>query len=303
MRVAMPSVRIGQPISVDRIDCYPLYANAGRKPSYDLASEAMDRGAVRVDEVGNGGVVSQVKAVNSGSRRVLFLEGEHLLGGKQNRVLNASVMVPAFASKTLPVLCVEAGRWQGSSSTFTGGGTLTTSGIRSAVKATKCQSVDDERRGAQRQQKVWASVQTLLDDLGVHSSTSALADCVGHVQAATQSVSSRIPYLEGAAGLAIAVDGRLLTADLFDAAGTCQKLWERITGGAVPSRSAAQPTRQDSDAWPIGRLLDACRRVKWFASGSIGEEHEFHGSGPFGYHASLVVVDGVVLHWGVTAPG
>ena len=37
--------------------------------------------------------------------------GEQLAGGKQNRVLNASILVPAKSELPIPVTCVERGRW------------------------------------------------------------------------------------------------------------------------------------------------------------------------------------------------
>ena len=34
-----------------------------------------------------------------------------MIGAKQNRVLEASVLVPASTTQKIPVACVEAGRW------------------------------------------------------------------------------------------------------------------------------------------------------------------------------------------------
>ena len=48
---------------------------------------------------------------NPGDRPVLVVEGEHFLGGKQNRALNATVLVPARAELEIPVSCLEQGRW------------------------------------------------------------------------------------------------------------------------------------------------------------------------------------------------
>ena len=46
-----------------------------------------------------------------GDIRVLFLEGEELVGAKQNRILNTSVLLPARSKIKIPVSCVERGRW------------------------------------------------------------------------------------------------------------------------------------------------------------------------------------------------
>ena len=46
-----------------------------------------------------------------GDRPVLVVEGEHFLGGRQNRALNATVLVPAKSKVKVPVSCLEQGRW------------------------------------------------------------------------------------------------------------------------------------------------------------------------------------------------
>jgi len=49
---------------------------------------------------------------NKGERFVLFVEGQELRGAKQNRVLNASVLIAAHTKTVIPVSCVEQGRWR-----------------------------------------------------------------------------------------------------------------------------------------------------------------------------------------------
>ena len=60
----------------------------------------------------NGNAIKIMLVNNTGDSRVLFLEGEELRGAKQNRVLNTSVLIAAHSKTTIPVSCVEQGRWQ-----------------------------------------------------------------------------------------------------------------------------------------------------------------------------------------------
>jgi hypothetical protein len=48
---------------------------------------------------------------NVGDRPALLIDGEHLEGAKQNRVLNVTVLVAARRDTVVPVSCVEQGRW------------------------------------------------------------------------------------------------------------------------------------------------------------------------------------------------
>ena len=59
--------------------------------------------------------VPTLVAYNPTLSPVLLMEGETVTGGRQNRVLNVSVLIPAGATIDIPVSCVEQGRWNGGS--------------------------------------------------------------------------------------------------------------------------------------------------------------------------------------------
>ena len=57
------------------------------------------------------GPVPELTIVNDGPTPVLVLDGEELVGAKQNRIVNLTILVPPRTRLPLPVSCVEAGRW------------------------------------------------------------------------------------------------------------------------------------------------------------------------------------------------
>ncbi len=62
--------------------------------------EAVAAGSV-VDEVGSG-VVSRLLLHNLGDRPVLLVDGEQLVGARQNRILNTTILVPARTKLEIP---------------------------------------------------------------------------------------------------------------------------------------------------------------------------------------------------------
>ena len=68
---------------------------------YATLEEALQQKALEVSEVSEGGQVPTLKVINKSARMVFLMAGEELVGGKQNRVLNASMMVAARAAKCL----------------------------------------------------------------------------------------------------------------------------------------------------------------------------------------------------------
>ena len=53
----------------------------------------------------------ELLVVNEGPRPVLLVDGEELVGARQNRIVNITLLVPAHGKLHIPVSCVEAGRW------------------------------------------------------------------------------------------------------------------------------------------------------------------------------------------------
>ena len=72
--------------------------------------EAFESGLVTVTEHAIPQVASLV-ITNTARVPLLMIEGESLIGGRQNRTLNVTVLCPPHTATAVPVSCVEAHRW------------------------------------------------------------------------------------------------------------------------------------------------------------------------------------------------
>lgn len=103
----------GAPVHAGRLTVVPLLAEGPFAESpYLLLDEAVEAKLLDISEVSEAGIVANLLATNLSPRPVLLFDGEELKGAKQNRILNATILVPAGARLTLPVSCVEQGRWR-----------------------------------------------------------------------------------------------------------------------------------------------------------------------------------------------
>ena len=96
----------------------PMIGNGNSGPDYLTMKEAMESHLLAVTEVTEGGTVPELKVINQAEKPVLFLDGEELSGAKQNRVLNATILLREKSSTVIPVSCTEHGRWSYQSSHF-----------------------------------------------------------------------------------------------------------------------------------------------------------------------------------------
>jgi len=96
---------------------FPVIRREVNKAALDylLLEDGIAQGKVRVTELSGGGSVSGIEHHQRGRAANPAVDGEELVGAKQNRVLNLSILVPAKQTMAIPVCCVEAGRWRSAS--------------------------------------------------------------------------------------------------------------------------------------------------------------------------------------------
>src|SRR5438270_8694152 len=103
-------------------------------------------GLIAIEEVSEAVAVGTLRVVNRAAESVLLVESEVLLGMKQTRVLNLTILVPATAELEVPVSCVEAGRWRGVSEESTGKAAVNLApSVRAAKTVTVARSMRSSR--------------------------------------------------------------------------------------------------------------------------------------------------------------
>jgi hypothetical protein len=138
---ALARVSIAAPQTSRNLTVYPLVGPSGFQ-EFLLLGQALGDGLVTISEVSAGGSVPRLLLDNRAPLPVLLLEGEHLVGCKQNRVLNTSVLAPPKAKLELPVSCVEQGRWDWDRANFQ----RSAHGMAAEIRAAKVQQVSRSLR-------------------------------------------------------------------------------------------------------------------------------------------------------------
>ena len=93
--------QLGEPRSHRGLAIYPLYPAEAPTTEYVGLDEAV-AGGLTVPEVDEAGAVELLLLDNPLADRVLLYEGEELVGAKQNRVVERSVLVEAGARRRSP---------------------------------------------------------------------------------------------------------------------------------------------------------------------------------------------------------
>jgi hypothetical protein len=180
----MLEAALGQAQHHEDLTIFPILAETERELPYGLMAEALAKGILTIREK-DGGTVPILIAINNGIQPILILDGEQLIGAKQNRMTNRSIILPPNNITEIPVSCMEEGRWHFRSDTFAPAPQHAPSKVRKKAREMEARAVSDaamrgygartsHRDLAMSQGAVWDQIREFEDNLGLSSETGAL---------------------------------------------------------------------------------------------------------------------------------
>ena len=295
MTLAPSSIRVGAPLVHEALSVFPLFGDGEAAVAYRLAVDALADGSLLVEEVGEEGLVTELEVENRGNVPALFLEGEELVGAKQDRVVNTTVLIAPGCRMRIPVSCVEQGRWAYRSQRMMLSGIHSPSIVRSALKSSVSMSLGEGLQPVSNQVEVWESVARLHAGHDVASQTGAMGDTFEKHTDAVERFRQDLRYVPEARGLAVAVGDRVVAIDIFDKADTCEKVWDRLLSGAVLDALLAPTDASNTSQAAVEAILETMWDAIWEPVETVGEGQEFRtvlGR----WHASSLTYRGTVVH-------
>jgi hypothetical protein len=284
----LDGVRVGERRAHRGLTVFWLHAPRGGAPfAIRTLGAARARGALSVAERDQAAVSSLV-IDNRGPVHVLLLAGEILLGGKQHRIVVEDVLVPPRSGPlTLPVYCVEQGRWNGEAKHFT---------TRGAVAAPQLRSRMLERSD---QREVWAEVDRYAARAAAPSSTGsyqAIHD-KADVHAHQKDVEGALDQRSGAEGAAVFVAETLVGLDLQDPSLFAREWPKLLRADAL--ETCGRNLGDKADERRLRAMLDDLLRAAvgvagWVRRGiGVGRLVEFRVDR---WRGSALVAEGQVVH-------
>jgi hypothetical protein len=225
----LDALELGPSITFRNLTVFPLIRREGAHPSYLTLDEALAAGTARVTEVHDAGRVPELMFENDGELPVLLLDGEELIGAKQNRVLNLTILAPAKRSIVIPVSCVEAGRWDpGVGAAFASSPQVMFHSARlgKARAVSRAMARGGSRQSDQR--AVWQDVDHMAADLNAPSATSAMDEIFRRHETNLDDYVRGLPHVRDQVGGVFAIDGRVMGLELLDHPETMRKLLPKL---------------------------------------------------------------------------
>jgi hypothetical protein len=272
-------IEVGESVVHERVAIFPLFASGGNADAaarYRTLEQALGAGEAEVTERPSA-TVPELVLRNKGQQMLLVLDGEEIIGGLQNRIVNASFLVAAETTVALPVSCVERGRWHDVAPTFAVGESSYQS-LRRMKHAQVTESLRASGRHMSDQGAIWASVDSTAQLTGSFSPSGAMHDIYRNRTHDLSAYQQALGYVAGACGLLVALNGRVVGGDVFDQPVTAETLWPKLVRSYVLDALAGDPGAQaerDNAVQILARAQGA--RCEVFPSLALGEDVRFEG--------------------------
>ncbi len=251
--VSMPyaqGYQVSKPYTHKNLSIFLIHGNDRYRGDNILTlGEAMENKEFVVYETSD---VNELMVQNLSRTHDVFIQsGDIVKGGKQDRVLAVSIIIPAKSGKIkIQAFCVESGRWEKR-------GSEDTSKFSSSEERIVSKELKLAANRSKSQQKVWSEVSSAQDKLsanvgtGVRSEASASSLQLSlenkKVKETIQGYLSRLSDItdgkKDAIGYAFAINGRINSADVYVSNSLFRKLWPRMLKAAAVEAVAKSSER------------------------------------------------------------
>ena len=291
----LKTIEIGSSTTFENLTMYRLLGTSEQNLEYITLDEALAAKTASVTEVSESGSVPDLLFRNDGDIPVLLLDGEELIGAKQNRVLNLSILAPANKTITIPVSCVEAGRWSRQTPEFQSSGRSMYARGRAAKSGQVSFSM---RSGNSRsnQGEVWRDISAKAERMAVASDTQAMSDIY---ESRAEKLGEYLPEFAAAqhqVGAVFEIDGSIAGLDVFDRETTLLKVLPKLVrsyalDAVEVSSDQKKGASVDRASQFVGAVADA--GIEQFPAAGLGTDLRLASRAVSG---GALDVDDVMIH-------
>jgi hypothetical protein len=293
------SVKFAELQSYKNITILPLIAPEGSF-AYRALSEALATSDIVITEVSAIGNVPELLVINHGKTPVLLVDGEELVGAKQNRVLNTSILVEDLSETRVPVSCTEQGRWAYATPSFGESGNVMAQKLRAMKSRSVSHSLEAAASYHSDQSEVWNEIAGLQAKACCHSATSAMNDVFKSREADLHRCEEIFHCQPGQVGLFAFTDNRPAGFDLLSLSSAYNRIHSKLVRSyaleSLLASTGPEVTVRDQAA-AIGMAEEFFNRItacseRRFPSVGCGHDTRYRGDALAG--AALVYADEVI---------
>ena len=295
-------IKIGRKQVHKNMALFPLLSDYTTGLEYILLDEELGAGLVDVTEMHDQGSVPNLKVINKSPRMVLILDGEELVGAKQNRVVNTTILVAGNTTVLIPVSCVEQRRWSYSTSRFYSEERI----MPSRMRAMKAQQVQESVRahGEYRadQSAIWHDIADRAARRHAASPSMAMANIYEKDLPSLQDYLRHFTLMGSQVGAVFMINGKVAGMDAFGKPETFSKTFRKLVQSYAMDavdwfEEGKDHKASKSDVTNLTKSILTCD-VETHPAVGLGVDCRFESPKITGFALAL---DGKVIHMSIFA--
>lgn len=223
-------LKIGRKQSFKNLTVYPIISDYHVAFDYFTLDEALDNQSIEILEVDREGSVPDLKVVNKSAKMVLIIDGEELVGAKQNRIVNTTVLVPKNSTIVIPVSCVEQGRWSYKSPVFSTEDRIMSSNLRAMKSQQVNDSVREHGKFRSNQGELWEEISEKAQRHNAVSSSMAMSEIYEKEKPVLREYIDSFKKNDCQIGAVFMINGNIAGMDCFGKAETFASVFKKLIG-------------------------------------------------------------------------
>lgn len=225
------SLKVGNARTHKNLTIYPVFSEIAGSNGYKLLDEAVKADLFLVTEVDHGGNVPELLVINKLDADVLILDGEELVGAKQNRIVNTTIIIAKGKETIIPVSCVEQGRWSYRGKRFgTSKWSLCADIRRDKAKAVK-ENLKANASFRSDQNKIWDKISAKSAKLDTSCETGAMGSMYESHDDELKAYEAAFPLQPEQIGFVACIDGRVEGCDILALKSVFPKIYGKMLRG------------------------------------------------------------------------
>jgi len=279
------TIKTGAKQTYKNLTMVPLLAPDATALDYLTLDEALKEKVIEITEVSEGGHVPELQVINKAEKMVLLLDGEEVVGAKQNRIINTTILIGAMSKTVIPVSCVEQGRWSYRSQAFGSQERHMASSLRASKASQVKYCLDTRGTYSADQGAIWNAIDEKAARRGSISSTGAMSAIYEKDKGSIDEYREHFSAADGQTGAVFFINGSIAGLDSFGRADTFKKVFGKLLDSyALDAVDWYREGKQEAGGGAEGFLADiAAAQAESRRSVGLGTDIRFESPKLIGF--------------------
>lgn len=298
----LETLAFGEAQSCKNLTMIPLLSSESINLEYLLLDEALAGNVIEITEIDKGGSVPELKLVNKSEKMVLLLDGEELVGAKQNRIINTTILIAARTTTVIPVSCCEQGRWSYDSPSFSSHKRVMSPNMRAMKAAQVSCSLEECDCYVTNQGAIWDEIEAKATRRNARSGSMAMSEIYEKEKGSIDDYRKQFKTVSNQVGALFLINGEVVGCDSFGRPDTFAKVFEKLLGSYALDAIdwADQATKSQEAVRDHSAFIDTVREAsaRSHKSVALGDDIRLDSPAVTGF---ALQHDGELLHFSAFA--